>query len=208
MTRFKKVVRMRKRLQTVLVPYWGEINADGTISYGYVRRFELIEEEKEMKKFTKSDLREGDVVMYDNGEMRTVKGTSLFDCFEPASDLSYYDENLIHVRAEELNIVEVFRSIWKREEPTITSAEKVLLENIAKIFKYIARNRDSTLFVYGDKPEKEVREVNMWIRRHDSYVANLEVYIHLFPMVKWEDEEPWLIEDLLKLPEKEKENEN
>ena len=203
MTRFKKVVRMRKRLQTVLVPYWGEINADGTISYGYERRFELIEEEKEMKKFTKSDLREGDVVMYDNGEMRTVKGTSFFDCFEPASDLSYYDENLIHVRAEELNIVEVFRSIWKREEPTITSAEKVLLENIAKIFKYIARNRDSTLFVYGDKPEKEVREVNMWIRRHDSYVANLEVYIHLFPMVKWEDEEPWLIEDLLKLPEKE-----
>ena len=77
------------------------------------------------------------------------------------------------------------------------------MENIAKIFKYIARNRDSTLFVYGDKPEKEVREVNMWIRRHDSYVANLEVYIHLFPMVKWEDEEPWLIEDLLKLPVKE-----
>lgn len=161
------------------------------------------EEDERMNKFTKSDLRDGDVVMYDNGEMRTVKGTSLFDCFEPASDLSYYDENLIHVRAEELNIVEVFRSIWKREEPTITSAEKVLLENIAKIFKYIARNRDSTLFVYGDKPEKEVREVNMWIRRHDSYVANLDVYIHLFPMVKWEDEEPWLIEDLLKLPEKE-----
>lgn len=204
MTQCGRFDEREKRLQTVLVPYWGEINADGTISYGYVRRFELIEEEKEMKKFTKSDLREGDVVMYDNGEMRTVKGTSLFDCFEPASDLSYYDENLIHVRAEELNIVEVFRSIWKREDLTITSAEKVLLKNIDKNFKYIARNRDSTMFVYGDKPEKEVGILNMWIRRPDSYIANLAVYVHLFPMVKWEDEEPWLIEDLLKLPVKEK----
>ena len=60
-----------------------------------------------MNKFTKSDLRDGDVVMYDNGEMRTVKGTSLFDCFEPASDLSYYSEHLIHERTKDLDIVEV-----------------------------------------------------------------------------------------------------
>lgn len=93
--------------------------------------------------------------------------------------------------------------VWKREDLTITSDEKVLLENIDKIFKYIARNRDSNLFVYGDKPEKEVGALNMWLRRPDSYIANLAVYIHLFPMVKWKDEEPWLIEDLLKLPVKE-----
>ena len=193
-------MNVKKRLQTVLVPYWGEINADGTISYGYVRRFELIEEEKEMKKFTKSDLREGDVVMYDNGEMRTVKGTSLFDCFEPASDLSYYDENLIHVRAEELNIVEVFRSIWKREEPTITSIERVLLENVEKKYKYIARDHDSELYLFGEKPTKENV---MWLRKSDSYIASFTIYSRLFPMVKWEDEEPWLIEDLLELPVKE-----
>ncbi len=193
-------MNVKKRLQTVLVPYWGEINADGTISYGYERRFELIEEEEEMNKFTKSDLREGDVVMYDNGEMRTVKGTSLFDCFEPASDLSYYDENLIHVRETTLDIVEVFRSIWKREEPTITSAEKVLLENVEKKYKYIARNHDSTLFLFGDKPTKEKW---MWVRALDSYDSSFTIYSHLFPMVKWKDEEPWLIEDLLKLPVKE-----
>ena len=198
MTRFKKVVRMRKRLQTVLVPYWGEINADGTISYGYERRFELIdEEEEEMKKFTKSSLKSGDLIVYRDGAFEVIDEEKLSFIKER------YDEELRQLNRR-LDIMRVYRyPVWKREDLTITSAEKVLLENIAKIFKYIARNRDSTLFVYGDKPEKEVREVNMWIRRHDSYVANLEVYIHLFPMVKWEDEEPWLIEDLLKLPVKE-----
>lgn len=151
-----------------------------------------------MKKFTKSDLRDGDVVMYDNGEMRTVKGTSLFDCFEPASDLSYYDENLIHVRAEELNIVEVFRSIWKREEPTITSDEKNILQNIDSNFRYIARDEDETLLICIKKP---VKSKDYWLA--SSNPESFNYFRHLFKMVKWEDEEPWLIEDLLKLPVKE-----
>lgn len=203
MTQCGRFDEREKRLQTVLVPYWGEINADGTISYGYVRRFELIEEEKEMKKFTKSDLREGDVVEYRNGALRIVKGEKLYNNARLVYNVIDYDENLKNLSGDHLDIVKVYRPIWKREDLTITSDEKVLLKNIAKNFKYIARNRDSTLFVYGDKPEKEVGTLNMWLRRPDSYIANLAVYIHLFPMVKWEDEEPWLIEDLLKLPVKE-----
>ena len=157
-----------------------------------------------MKKFTKSDLRDGDIVMYANGQIRFVEhGLLLNENRFNSNGLIYYDEELIHKSIEDLNIVEVYHSIWKRDKQTITSDEKVLLENIAKNFKYIARNRDSTLFVYGDKPEKEVGTLNMWLRKPDSYIANLAVYIHLFPMVKWEDEEPWLIEDLLKLPVKE-----
>lgn len=194
------MVRMRKRLQTVLVPYWGEINADGTISYGYERRFELIEEdEKEMKKFTKSDLKCGDVIFHRCG----------WSVIGDEEDLAYFNDNYddeLRSSYRELDIMKVYRKpLWERVEATITRDEKVLLENIAKIFKYIARNRDSTLFVYGDEPAKEVGEINMWIRRPDSYIANLAVYTHLFPMIKWEDEEPWLIEDLLKLPVKEDE---
>lgn len=207
MTQCGRFDEREKRLQTVLVPYWGEINADGTISYGYEQRFELIEEEKEMKKFTKSDLRDGDIVMYDSGEMRIVKNNELYDDHDRLkSSIDLYDKDLKCsgcLRGDPLDIVKVYRQIWKREEQTITRDEKVLLKNIAKNFKYIARNRDSTLFVYGDEPEKEVGTLNMWLRRPDSYIANLEVYTHLFPMVKWEDEEPCLIEDLLKLPVKE-----
>lgn len=150
-----------------------------------------------MKKFTKSDLRDGDVVMYDNGKTRTVKGTNLLDCFETVSKLEYYDEDLKHEEARTLDIVEVFRSIWKREEQAITVDEKAILRNINPKYKYIVRDNDGRLHVYEEKPEKDECE---WLA--PSYVGLL-AFRHLFPMVKWEDEEPWLIEDLLKLPEKE-----
>nr|DAG84205.1 MAG TPA: hypothetical protein [Caudoviricetes sp.] len=199
MTRFKKVVRMRKRLQTVLVPYWGEIDADGTISYGYERRFELIEEE-EMKKFTKSDLRNEDIVEYRNGCPRTVKGNHLYDedGFQ-VNDLDRYDENLKN-SSDDLTIVKVYRLIWEREELMITSAEKVLLENISEEYNYIARDSATYLILFESKPIKKEKE---WIRQPGTYFTNFYAYMHLFPMVKWEDEEPWLIEDLLKLPVKE-----
>lgn len=159
------------------------------------------EKEEEMKKFTKSDLRDGDIVMYANGRMRIVKQDLLLDEKRFSSNgLIFYDEELMVARNDGLNIVEVFRSIWKREDLTITSAEKVLLENVEKKYRYIARNHDSTLFLFGDKPTKEKW---MWVRALDSYASSFAIYSHLFPMVKWEDEEPWLIEDLLKLPVKE-----
>lgn len=155
-----------------------------------------------MKKFTKSSLKSGDLIVYRDGAFEVIDEEKLSFIKER------YDEELRQLNRR-LDIMRVYRyPVWKREDLTITSAEKVLLKNIAKNFKYIARNRDSTLFVYGDEPEKEVGTLNMWLRKPDSYIANLAVYIHLFPMVKWEDEDPWLIEDLLKLPEKENENEN
>ena len=157
-----------------------------------------------MKKFTKSSLKCGDLIVYRCGAFEVIDEEKLSFIKER------YDKELRQLDRR-LDIMRVYRyPVWKREDLTITSedltitsAEKVLLENIDKIFKYIARNRDSTMFVYGDKPEKEVGKLNMWLRRPDSYyIANLAVYIHLFPMVKWEDEEPWLIEDLLNLPVK------
>ncbi len=155
------------------------------------------EEDERMNKFTKSDLRDGDVVMYDNGEMRTVKGTSLFDCFEPASDLSYYSEHLIHERTKDLDIVEVYRSIWEREEPTITTDEKIILRNVDSKYKYIARAIDGYLYVYYEEPKKGEHR---WLS--SNRIGCLKIFNNLFHMVKWEDEEPWLIEDLLNLPVK------
>lgn len=195
---------MKKRLQTVLVPYWGEINADGTISYGYERRFELIEEEEEMKKFTKSDLREGDVVMYANGQMRFVKQDLLLDEERFNSNgLIFYDEELRHNSNETLNIVEVFRSIWKREEPKITTDEKIILRNIDSNYKYIARAENGVLIICQEKPRK--CENYRWESYH---CLSMYMFSHLFKMVQWTDDEPWKIEDLLNLPEKEEQNEN
>ena len=197
MTRFKKVVRMRKRLQTVLVPYWGEINADGTISYGYERRFELIdEEEEEMKKFTKSSLKSGDLIVYRDGAFEVIDEEKLSFIKER------YDEELRQLDRR-LDIMRVYRyPVWKREELTITSAEKVLLENIDKKYQYIARDDEGWLFLFEEKPKKDT---TFWQKSVHSGICSFDCYAHLFKMVKWEDNEPRTIEDLLKFPVKEDE---
>lgn len=153
-----------------------------------------------MKKFTKSDLRDGDIVKYRSGELRTVKGEKLYNNECLVYNIIDYDENLKNLSGDHLDIVKVYRPIWKREEPTITSIERVLLENVDKRYRYIARDHGSTLFLFEKKP---IKEKWMWVRTTDSYTSSFTIYSHLFPMVKWEEEDPWLIEDLLKLPVKE-----
>lgn len=152
-----------------------------------------------MKKFTKSSLKSGDLIVYRDGAFEVIDEEKLSLIKER------YDEELRQLNRR-LDIMRVYRyPVWKREDLTITSAEKVLLENVEKKYRYIARDYNSELFLFGEKPTKENE---MWPRNMNNFIASFTVYSHLFPMVKWEDEEPWLIEDLLKLPEKEEQNEN
>lgn len=85
--------------------------------------------------------------------------------------------------------------IWRREEIFITPDEKAILRNI-KGFNYIARTMDGNLYIYKIKPIKEA----------DAYCGGcwheFKMFNHLFQMVQWSDDEPWKIEDLLKLLEK------
>ena len=147
-------------------------------------------------KFKKSDLRDGDIVEYDDGRMRIVNGNYLYDDNNRrVNNLNRFDENLEPV-AGSINIVRAYRIMWEREELTITSDEKIILQNIDSKYKYIARERNGKLYVYSEKPRKHEF---VWVA--PSYIGGLSAINHLFNMVKWEDEEPWAIEDLLKLPE-------
>lgn len=146
-----------------------------------------------MKKFTKSDLRDGDVVEYRNGALRIVKGEKLYNNARLVYNVIDYDENLKNLSGDHLDIVKVYRPIWKREEPTITTDEKVILRNVDSKYKYIGRDMNGLLCAYKEKPEKDESE---WSA--PSYVG-LFAFRHLFSMVKWEDEEPRKIEDLLNL---------
>lgn len=157
-----------------------------------------------MKKFTKDMLRDEDIVMYKNGEIRIVKNNELYDDHDrPQFSIDLYDKDLKcleRLRSNPLDIVKVYRQIWKREDLTITSAEKVLLENIDKKYQYIARDDEGWLFLFEEKPKKDT---TFWQKSVHSGICSFNCYAHLFKMVKWEDEAPWLIEDLLKLQTKE-----
>lgn len=100
-----------------------------------------------------------------------------------------------------LDIIKVYEDytlkkvLWERKEkPKLTEGEKAILRNIDKKYKWIARDKinESMLCIFIDKPKKEAL---YWFS--DNYVS-LDALKHLFQFITYEDEEPTLIEDLLK----------
>lgn len=84
-----------------------------------------------------------------------------------------------------------------KEKIKLSDAERVILENIDKKYKWIARDyTDDEVCVYTDKPYKNTNK--NWVNDSINEVFDLEVFNHLFQFIKWEDEQPYNIEELLK----------
>ena len=87
------------------------------------------------------------------------------------------------------------------EKPTITKKEKAFLE-LCKPESYIARDSNGNIYIYSAKPVKHSNCfsgdecVYMDLRDMAKQIFSIE---NIFPFIKWEDEEPWKVEDLLKL---------
>lgn len=148
----------------------------------------------------KSDLVAGKhVVKYRDGRFRFVgESNGLLDSSgEYMHELCFYDERLNDFGGDkEMDIVAVYElnEVWKREEPTITEDEKVILLNLPGNYEWIARDEDGRLCVYPGKPLKVTTKWGSGLG-HRFF----DLFDHLFQMVRWEDDEPWKIEDLLKL---------
>ena len=114
------------------------------------------------------------------------------------TDIDYYDENLTRSsRQESYDIMKVYKDytltelLWERKEmPQLSEDEKVILRNVDKTFKWIARDEDGTLSFHFVKPHKEAY---FW----SSLEANYVRFPNLFQFIKWEDDEPYSIEELL-----------
>lgn len=82
------------------------------------------------------------------------------------------------------------------EKPVISKRDREFLEYLNGKIKYITRDGAGELYAYSAKPCKER---GAWMPQTGEFF-NLDFYFSAdFPMVKWEDSEPWLIEDLKKL---------
>lgn len=86
--------------------------------------------------------------------------------------------------------------VWERK-PELSEAERVILENVDKKYKWIARDgyieKEGTqqeLGLFENKPKKKN---DYWFGADCASFT----FSNLFKMVKWEDEEPTLIADLL-----------
>ena len=76
--------------------------------------------------------------------------------------------------------------------PLITQDERVILRNI-KGYTWLARDENGRIFMYGAKPSKFTSH---WVERTNHHMSNFN-YSHLFDFIKWSDDEPWNIYDLL-----------
>lgn len=82
------------------------------------------------------------------------------------------------------------------EKPVISKRDRAFLEYFNVNMGYIARDMSGSLYIYVKKPYKEV---DCWSASACETEKSLWMFNVVFPMVKWSDEEPWLIEDLKKL---------
>ena len=169
----------------------------------------------------KSDLEYGNVVEVRDGTRFLYQKSKVI---EPSMDfislsdgrywLSLYyltdDLKARHRICDECDIMKVYKDytckelLWERKEKEkvkLTEDEKVILRNLPKEYKYIARQKYGELAVYQSKPYKD-NICGYWEYYENSMRKFLSLYNHLFQFIKWEDEESYLIEDLLKGEEK------
>lgn len=67
---------------------------------------------------------------------------------------------------------------------------KYLLEKTQ--YRFIVREKSDNIYIYKRKPKKGI---GAW--DSSTGMLNLNVFINLFPFIKWEDSEPTEIEDVL-----------
>lgn len=151
----------------------------------------------------KADLKFGNVVETGDGIRylyHKVTGNKLVNLFSGDTylDLDDYNDILIIVAyGLEYQINKVYEDytceklVWKRKDFKLTEDEKTILRNIGE-YKYIARDETGDLFVYYEKPEKDLAG-EYWYGASSSF----NVFDHLFKFIKWEDKDPYLISDLL-----------
>ncbi len=115
------------------------------------------------------------------------------------------DINLQHTQNLEQRIEKLEKSVFKpaemyakqdEQKPSLlTEDERVVLRNVPKKYKWIARDKIGYLFVHEAKPEKHLFGED-WVNSFDC--DGICIFDHLFQFIKWTDKEPYNIEELLK----------
>mgnify|MGYP006928422083 CR=1 FL=1 len=83
------------------------------------------------------------------------------------------------------------------EKPVISKKDRAFLDYLRDRWKYMARdNISNAVYVFTDIPEKG--EAGHFAYTGEARRISSDFNV-VFPMVKWEDDKPWLIEELKKL---------
>lgn len=110
---------------------------------------------------------------YDSYKDKTCYGNNGF-----FADVDYYTNNDVKIYEFE----DVILPKW-----TFTEDEKVILRNVPKEFKWIARDKDGRLFVYDKKPKKAAFDTwYLFMSNNQRFL----IFENIFQTIKWEDDQP------------------
>lgn len=133
------------------------------------------------------------------GRLAVIKGNKVTDCDNINCEQCLFSKfDIFARRCDDEALIQWAESEYV-EKPTITSREKNFLDALLPNFKYIARDSNDRLCIYYNKPKRNSMD-NYWIPDDDYYYyVSSNMYGSMFNFIKWEDKEPWSIEDLKKL---------
>ena len=124
-------------------------------------------------------------------------GVDRFDIKKDGTAIKCYDIQCKECRFFNDCVMEKTEFLYREHKETIKliQLEFELLRHFKyKGFKYITRDLNYVcLALYKYKPKKEE---DYWYDTHDSDYSII-IFKELFPFIKWEDEEPVLIQDIL-----------
>lgn len=141
----------------------------GTAEYFGEMELELLE-----RQFTKSDLKDGDIVTYRNGDKRTVvDGNLINSCGYILKKISQYTNELKDtVIGKSLDIVKVerpikYETVFERKEEILDGVEKKYLANVIKPFRHEIKiiSKRSRL------GNSSICYIKIWLKNNDT--ANL-----------------------------------
>ena len=89
-------------------------------------------------------------------------------------------------------INEITNIIKLPKKKQFTYDELCILRNIDKKYKWIARDKNSDLTIFAEKPCKLTE---IWDFAAGSAYSEIYYHNHLFNSIQWEDEEPVFIDD-------------
>ena len=149
------------------------------------------------KIYPKDKIKDGDFVKLRDGEVGFVRNHCIYYGLG-AIKINFYDRNLYNdvdmdydimtiSRVDEVGNIDV---VWERCE--YTEDEIQIAKLIADKVKYIARDSNGMLIGYEEKPTKNCI-YNVW----DGFGYHLGVFNNHFPNIKFQDDEPVSIDDIL-----------
>ncbi len=107
----------------------------------------------------------------------------------------FLDSPYVFLKTKRTECISKWLKSERKEKITLSEAERIILENIDKDYKWICRDENNYLFVFENKPTKGK---SIWKANGLDLYEDIFVFNHLFQFITWEDKQPYNIEELLK----------